>query len=237
MWKYTEFKSEGFGGIHRSSARALWRLLPRPPYLFSSPDHFLMALKPGGLLCCCQTGHPTSCERQEGALLILQPQTQNLCSRNLQKNLCYCVTSHTVLVRLKQIHRIKQIKISPQRCISNLQGSQQLLLISLSFFWIGSPVLQRRQSRTSICWRAGGGGFGSCTDELHADQEFGCQCRVFFSSYKCAVRICEAGIKSPCTSKCANVQWQRSISATGHVLRTCDCLMKCNICCCFELKF
>lgn len=97
--------SEGFGGIHRSSARALWRLLPRPPYLFSSPDHFLMALKPGGLLCCCQTGHPTSCERQEGALLILQPQTQNLCSRNLQKNLCYCVTSHTVLVRLKQIHR------------------------------------------------------------------------------------------------------------------------------------
>lgn len=28
-----------------------------------------------------------------------------------------------------------------------------------------------------------------------------------------------------------------ALSATGHVLRTCDCLMKCNICCCFELKF
>ncbi len=60
----------------RAQSLALYASSSGPAYLSPSPDHFLLPLKLGAPLCCRQTGYPTSCERQEGALLRA-PDTQS----------------------------------------------------------------------------------------------------------------------------------------------------------------
>lgn len=82
LLRCSEFKEERLRGC-RADSLALRASSPCPTYCSPSPDHFLLPLKLGAPLCCCQTGYPTSCERQEGALL-LAPDT-SLCSSSLQQ--------------------------------------------------------------------------------------------------------------------------------------------------------
>lgn len=132
---------------------------PCATYLSPSPDHFLVPLKPGALFCHCQTGYPTSCERQEGALLVapvtksvvLEPPGILLHHKNTPSSKMFPLYAAREEKCTHQNDNNNNLRIAwnflNPRYTSNLPGPQQLPPIFLSLFWMGSPMLQWRQSR------------------------------------------------------------------------------------------
>ncbi len=215
----------------RAQSLALFASSPCPAYFSPSPDHFLLPLKPGAPLCCCQTGYPTSCERQEGALLLapdtkksalqqpptiplLSPQTYS--SKNATRAqrwtrfLSNWGKTSSSQITLKQ----KLIRINSWRCTSNLWGSQQLTPICLSLFWTGSPMLQWTQARPPsdaelvVVWVAA---------MINRMQIRNLVTSIFFlHSFLQLIQMHSQGLSKDQLS--TDGEWQRSIPAVGQKL-------------------
>lgn len=143
------------------------------------------------LCCCCQTGYPTSCERQEEAVLLFPD--KKICNPTASSKPLTLLTdfqqtltlnpakiqnrknSEHIFIILKQIYFIPgNIKTDKNQL---LEVHLESVRISTADTNLPEPLLDGlthasvNKSQTSIRCRASGG-FGCCTDKPYADQEF-----------------------------------------------------------------
>lgn len=138
-------------------------------YFSPSTGHFLLPLKPGAPLCCCQTGYPTSCERQERVLILAPdmkaalgqpPAASFLCPRTSNsKNVSATYSRYNsgcVLKKLKQSHYFSRDVQTQNRSKSLLSASQiSAADNNLSEpLWMGSPILHVNTGQTAIWWQS-----------------------------------------------------------------------------------